>query len=450
MTSGPWALGTEVPDFRLDTEWLDGEGVNGAELAATFASLRIDVGGQSVTEVIDRRARTTRESVYVPLYPLAEWLVTNWWFLAYESENPTKSGEPEFASRHALRASTDGYAFPNLTVTSSGTRTRLAWGSGPSAWTKVEFLSRDSAVVDSAEFLEVCSDLIERVVRRLVEFDIHDTFLQEEWAAIQSADADESSLCEVAAGLGWDPYDLDEQQRQQVLRLADELGELRTEAVPIIGTEDPLHDAERIWSAVRTARSNRLRLERLRPFAENLATGQLHGSPWELGYDLARQARRALGLDGQPIRTMDALAKALGEDGAALKQVFQPLTSLGQLRLIDGVVAGGEQASYAFGLRRAGEPGQRFTFCRALGEAITSHTDALVTRGDTERQQRNRAFAAEFLAPSWGLRERVSHWVVGADEVDDLADEYGVSPYVIRHQVGNHGIAQLADEPLSL
>ena len=434
-----------MSEFRLDTEWLDGDGVNGVELAATFASLRIDVGGQPVTEVIDRRARTTRESVYVPLYPLAEWLVTNWWFLAYESENPAKSGEPEFASRHSLGASTDGYAFPNLTVTSSGARTRLAWGGGPSARTKVEFLNRDDAVVDSSEFLEVCSDLIERVVRRLVEFDIHETFLQQEWAAIQAADADESSFCEVAAGLGWDPYDLDEEQQQQIVRLADVLGELRTEAVPIVGTADPLHDAKRIRSAVRTARSNRLRLERLRPFAESLATGQPNGRPWELGYDLARQARLALGLNGQPIRTMDALADALGEDNAALKHVFQPLTPLGELRLIDGVVAGGEQASYAFGLRRAGESGQRFTFCRALGEAITSHKDALVTRGVTERQQRNRAFAAEFLAPSRGLRERVSRWVVGADEVDDLADEYGVSPYVIRHQLGNHGIAQLAE-----
>ena len=447
MTSGLWTLGTKVPEFRLDTEWLDGEGVNGADLCATFASLRIDVGGRPVTEIIDRRARTTRESVYVPLYPLAEWLATNWWFLAYESENPTKSGEPGFVRRHALGASTDGYAFPNLTVTSSGARTRLAWGSDPSPWTKIEFLNRDSAVVDRAEFLEVCSDLIETVVRRLVAFDIHDTFLQEEWAAIQFADADESSFCEVAAGLGWDPYDLCEERQQQILRLADKLGELRSEAVPIIGAKDPLQDAERILAAVQAARSNRLHLERLKPFAESVGRAQLHGSPWELGYELARQTRRALDLDGQPIRTQKALAAALGEDDVALNQVFQPLVTLGDLRLIDGVVAGGEQESYAVGLRRAGEFGQRFTFCRAIGEAITSCTDSLVTRGVTERQQRNRAFAAEFLAPSSGLRERVSHWVVGTDDVEDLAEEYGVSPYVIRHQIANHGIARLTEEP---
>lgn len=433
-----------MPVFRIDTEWLDGEGVNGADLSATFASLRIDVGGRPVTEIIDRRARTTRESVYVPLYPLAEWLATNWWFLAYEFENPTKSGEAGFFRRHALGVTTDGYAFPNLTVTSLGARTRLAWGSDPSPWTKVEFLSRGSAVVDRAKFLEVCSDLIDRVVRRLVAFDIHDTFLQEEWAAIQSADAEESSFCEVAAGLGWDPYDLSEEQQRQILRLADTLGELRGEAVAIIDANHPLQDAARVLSAVRTARSNRLRLERLKPFSERV---RAHGSPWELGYELARRTRRALDLDGQPIRTQEALADALGEEEAALNQVFSPLVSLGDLQLVDGVVAGGEQGSYAFGLRRAGEFGRRFVFGRALGEAMTSCTDSLVTRGVTERQQRNRAFAAEFLAPSSGLRERVSHSVVGTDEVEDLAEEYGVSPYVIRHQIANHRIARLTEEP---
>ena len=39
----------------------------------------------------------------------------------------------------------------------------------------------------------------------------------------------------------------------------------------------------------------------------------------------------------------------------------------------------------------------RFLFCRMLVEPIYSQGDALVTKGNTERQQRNRAFAAEFI-----------------------------------------------------
>ena len=39
---------------------------------------------------------------------------------------------------------------------------------------------------------------------------------------------------------------------------------------------------------------------------------------------------------------------------------------------------------------------RRFQFCRALAEALTTDADALITKARTERQQRNRAFAAEF------------------------------------------------------
>ncbi|MXW94839.1 MAG: hypothetical protein F4110_09090 [Acidimicrobiaceae bacterium] len=45
--------------FHID--WQGGEGLRGAELAATFASLRIDVQGEtSVTQVFESRARTVR------------------------------------------------------------------------------------------------------------------------------------------------------------------------------------------------------------------------------------------------------------------------------------------------------------------------------------------------------------------------------------------------------
>jgi len=433
-----------VTDVSLDTEWLDGDQISGAELSATFASLRIDVCGQLVTDVVDRRARTVRDSVYVPLYPLAEWLVSNWWFLAYEFENPARNEDPHFFRRHALGASTEGYALPNLLVTSSGARTQLAWGGGSSSWTKVDFLRKGWAIVDRADFLAACADLIERVIRRLVAFDIHNTLLQEEWSAIQAADGDESRFCEIAAGLGWDPYDLTRERQQQVLRVAEELGELRGEAVPIMDTSNPLRDVSLILSAVQTARPNSLHLQSLRPLAEKVESGSLHGNPWDLGYELAQKTRQALNLDGQPIPSVSALAEALNEDSSALKRVFHPLESLTSLGLIDGVVAGGKQGSVSIGLRGAGDYGRRFIFCRALAEAITSDADALVTRGRTERQQRNRAFAAEFLAPSSSLKQRISQSFVDGEEVVDLAEEYGVSTQVIAHQIENHEIARLA------
>jgi Zn-dependent peptidase ImmA (M78 family) len=56
----------------------------------------------------------------------------------------------------------------------------------------------------------------------------------------------------------------------------------------------------------------------------------------------------------------------------------------------------------------------------------------------------NRAFAAEFLVPHEMLKRELSGAMIGEDEIDDLAVEYGVSTFVIRHQIENHQLAQIA------
>jgi Zn-dependent peptidase ImmA (M78 family) len=56
----------------------------------------------------------------------------------------------------------------------------------------------------------------------------------------------------------------------------------------------------------------------------------------------------------------------------------------------------------------------------------------------------NRAFAADFLAPHWMLRSDLSGTVIGEDEIEDLANDYGVSTFVVRHQIENHQLACVA------
>ena len=431
-----------MPDIGFDFEWQDGTGIQGAELSATFASLRIHVGGSAVTRVLDSRAKTVRDSVYVPLYPIAEWLVGNWWFLSHEFENPDKKGNPNFRRRHALGTNTEGYALPNLVVIPTGARIGVEWGSDTSPWTRVEFLDTGHDSVDTDDFRQACADLIDAVIRRLAAFEVHDTFLREEWDAIRSADDEESSFCETAAGLGWDPYDPDDSRRDQVLTLADRLGPLLGEAAPVMGSEDPAEESSAIVSALGEAKRGGLELERLKPLFDAAKPGE--GHPWEVGYALARRARNSLGLDGQPIPTVTSLAVAIGEDPGSLERAIRPATPLNRVRLVDGVVTGGERGGVSFGLRRAGEHGRRFVFCRALGEAVYADGDALLTRANTARQQYNRAFAAEFLAPSSGLRQSISRAVVDSEEVNDLAEEFGVSTWVVERQIENHRIAEVS------
>ena len=431
-------------DFELD--WVDAEGVNGPELAATWASLRIHAGDTVITRVLDARAKTVRNFVHVPLYPLAEWLATNWWFLTNEYGNPAKEADPAFRRRHALRSGREGYAFPDLEVVSSGARTHLVWKRNLSPWTKVEFLEEGQIWTDSNEFQESCSDLVDQVIRRLLSLGVEGTFLEEEWTAIQAGDTDESEFCETTAGLGWDPYDLDDEGRALVLRLAEVLnGAVLEEAIAALDPLTLTTGSAAIANAIEDAKSNGLSLDRLKRIRRQILREADFSKlgPWDAGYSAARRLRRDLDLDGDPLSTMDEVVKALGEDPASLGKVRHPVSFQGA-GLVDGVITRGEGDNPAFAFRSFHGYNWRFHFCRALAEVLASPgTDTLLTRAHSERQQRNRAFSAEFLAPSRGLRKKVSVPVVDAEDIDELAVEFGVSSLLIEHQVVNHRIARV-------
>ena len=438
--------------FSIEFDWVDAEGIRGPELSATWATLRIVVRDSVVTRILDDRAKTVRDFVYVPLYPLAEWLATNWWFLANEFQNPDKRNDPDFHRRHALNAGREGYAFPNLEIVSSGTRTTLVWKPYAPPWTRVEFLDQGHASVDRLEFRQACRELVDGVIRRLDSRGIDDTLLHEEWTAIQTTEADieELKFCEAAAGLGWDPYSLDDSKCRDVIALASELGDLIDEAVQVVDTRALRRQASAIVSAIENAKRQVLPLHRLRTSPFEFGQESSNIPPWFVGYDWARKLRLELGLNGRPLPTMATLAEALGEDEDLLHEAMQPAELLTETPLVDGLVTVNDDRSASFAFRQTHEQSRRFSFCRALAELLTARgSGALVTQSSSERQQRNRAFAAEFLAPSHSLQERVTNPVVNGDDIDELAEEFGVSGFVVKHQLDNHGIAHLSDPTVS-
>jgi len=326
-------------------------------------------------------------------------------------------------------------------VVASGDHTLLRWSPRNQPWNQAKFLNSGSAIVDRRGFMQDCADLIDTVTQRSLDHGINSTYLQDEWAAITAADDNESSFCEVSAGLGWDPYSLDEDAKDEVITLSDKLGDLREEAVPVIDSVDPSRDCEAIVGAIEAAKANLLPLDAALSCLISNQSKMM--PPWESGYLLAREARSDLNLNGLPIATNESLASALNQTLDDLKRTTEPVEALDGLKLVDGVVTRSASGTLSLGLKARGETSMRFLFCRALCEAISSNQDALVTRGTTQRQQRNRAFAAEFLAPSQSLRERITHPIVDGEQVEDLAEEFGVSTQVILNQINNHQIARL-------
>lgn len=437
-----------MPRISFDFEWLDPSGVPSPELAATWASLRIHVGDACLTRVLDSAAQTVRCNVYVPLYPLAEWLATTWWFLGHELKNKSRASDPRYQSRHALIANREGYAYPDLEIAPMGPVTHLLWRANRSEWSNVEYLVDGEGWVDAEDFGEDCADFINQVICRLGSRGIQDTYLQEEWAAVQAAGDEEARYCRTAAGLGWDPYSLEEDRHSWLVALSDHADELLTEAMAVLSPSD----ARDGWLAIKDAFGavkeksgcafDRVRDLRSAVCALDYGKGV---APWQVGYDRARRLRSGLGDEEAPLPRMKELADLLGEEPSVLNDVSSPVPCVDAIPMVDGVITRSNDDVPVLGLRgRLGEAGRRFHLCRAVAEILTnSVADSLVTQAESPRQKCNRAFAAEFLVPSRALRSRVASRVVNDDDIGELAEEFGVSTYVVGHQIQNHQIAQV-------
>lgn len=70
----------------------------------------------------------------------------------------------------------------------------------------------------------------------------------------------------------------------------------------------------------------------------------------------------------------------------------------------------------------------------------------MVTAAHTYRQRVERAFAAELLAPAEGIAQLLESPPEAAsqEELEQIAQRYGVSSMVIEHQPRNHLIAPAA------
>ena len=86
----------------------------------------------------------------------------------------------------------------------------------------------------------------------------------------------------------------------------------------------------------------------------------------------------------------------------------------------------------------------RFTLSRALWHCIWDDAPIFaVTSAHTQRQSVERAFAAELLAPADGIASLLESppEVASDEELEQIAEHFGVASMVIGHQVRNQLVA---------
>lgn len=417
----------------------------------TWSSLRIYAAGRCVTRWLERDTQEEMESIYVPAFQLARWIVANWWSLLNESchgETPPSPGaygiwttpQRHWLERHCLRSADSGIFLPRLTLWHDGYRINAHWvPDSENAYSTMpgQFLFGSSVRLDPRDVEDALREFVITVLRWLEEEpDPRVSRLQANWEAIANASPEEVAFCRAAGRLGLDPY--------QLSSWPEGLPELLETALSDQNPEPIVHDflsavvpsdLQPLWAWLVNLRDS-VQLYG----TQNQAYGNLdwHGHAGQAGFEAAYRLRQKINLD----------------DDAKINQVTDVAheMSLGGLIFQDYNHIPSHSIKAVVGWHKDPNPtligpipplssSRRFIEARALFHAafLCEHGPRLVTRAHDWDQQASRGFAAELLAPRQALLARLSDVDIDdrADPIGRLAQEYDVSSELISRQLQN-------------
>lgn len=437
--------------MQFEIEWEDAPGVRDRVLAATWGRLSVRIEGLYATELLDLRSSSRRTAVYGSLFPLAEWIVENWWNLLYEpcptspvvSARTARPWMRPFVQRHGLLSARDGGALPDLSIWSDGAETILHWDPDPPSTkaTRVRFVGQGHVRLPATSVKAGLTSLVNQVLGRLEALGLQDNDdtlrLWTAWSAVGDSAAHEPETCRRLALLGLNPYDPDE-ANEDIIAVVDRAGEV----LPAVLADDLLEGTRPAELVADLAWVE----EGLRGLGagEPPPFGPVGRTAHEVGYVAAREARRLMGLDAQsPVGDLpEALVARLNWSDEVEREHHRAAS--GRLDAVVGwshtthrplsiVPSTRSNAATRFRLARA-------AFLVLSGAATTA--PRLLSAAATWPQRASRAFAAELLVPAAALTERVGGAVSEA-LVEEVAEEYRVSPLLVKHQIENHRLGTI-------
>src|SRR5438105_1917142 len=120
--------------LRFKIEWEDDPRVRDRLLGATWGRIEIRASGAQgevcLTDCIGLRSRSLRQGVYGSAFPIAQWVVENWWFLLWEAVRADRFGGGRalaadtalrpWVQRHSFLAARSGFALPDFSLFRDG------------------------------------------------------------------------------------------------------------------------------------------------------------------------------------------------------------------------------------------------------------------------------------------------------------------------------------------
>ena len=168
-----------MSSFEIDFSWEAPGRAKRTRASATWAQFKVSADNTSITQVVYYRAKTIRESIYLPLYPLAEWIATHWWWLLYEMQSPGRPQDDIYVGRHNFAYAREGYALPDLNILPIGGSVILDWHAINLREQRVRFVTSGRAIVELRAFEAELVRLVEATLERLEQEGVTESFCTE-------------------------------------------------------------------------------------------------------------------------------------------------------------------------------------------------------------------------------------------------------------------------------
>ncbi len=423
---------TKKIDFRQSWSSV-GSGI--PEFANTLAQLEIYAGDYNLTRNENIFSQSIQDHVIVSSYPLALWMLQNWWRLLYEPLPASNKPDISWRMAHELGAANHGFVWPKILFASDSQNVQV-WSipSDANCQQSVRYINGLNLPVSIsiADFRQALFDFISTVENRLEAFRLESTDLSALFSILKEEEQIEESRIyrKLEALMGFDPDECSSYTMEYAIKLYKKYGESTlSELAPVygkMGQEEPLKHIEKFISATGVYGK------------PTFSTTQKASStcsdtvPWKVAVENARELRNEIGNTKNPIDTK-TLFELLGIASSAIDK-WEPM---GRSSVSVGIPTGDQTIKFV--PRKKHPISKRFELSRYVDDFMQTASNQWLTNTDlgTYRQKYQRAFAAEFLCPINGLISFLEN-DFSNEAIEDAAYHFNVSEQTITSLLANN------------